>query len=330
MRQFPEVDPLPCWSRAARIYHPVAAVHLPCSFVTAYEGKLRVGNSPLLSSRLRRGSSHLEKASLPRRTPRIGSYSNRGASSALSYCCCFCSSFAAAATCCSLHKVPPELHPFSSSLSPGPTAAAPAAGTAGGAAPPPTPPTLQPPLKVCARAGAGIPCPPLGRSPVACPSAPGTQPLLMHLRLRLISAGLKADIGWGTERVSACVCLSVCARWACQSRLAGVEAERAAERRGAKRPSRGAAGPPAPGEARGSPAGCRADVQGEAAVAVATSRPRWVPPSGDTRRSPVSAPSAPGAGYRCGFGRSSGFPPLCVQLPVMLSPLSRFCMPFDR
>ncbi|OPJ73383.1 hypothetical protein AV530_005749 [Patagioenas fasciata monilis] len=44
-----------------RIYHPVAAVHLPCSFVTAYEGKLRVGNSPLLSSRLRRGSSHLEK-----------------------------------------------------------------------------------------------------------------------------------------------------------------------------------------------------------------------------------------------------------------------------
>lgn len=126
-----------------RIYHPVAAVHLPCSFVTAYEGKLRVGNSPLLSSRLRRGSSHLEKASLPRRTPRTGSYSNRGASSALSYRRCFCPSFAAAATCCFLHKVPPELHPFSSSLYPGPTAAAAAAAavagtagvTAGGAAP---------------------------------------------------------------------------------------------------------------------------------------------------------------------------------------------------
>lgn len=44
---------------------------------------MRVGNSPLLSSRLRRGSSHLEKASLPRQTPRIGSYSNRDASSAL-------------------------------------------------------------------------------------------------------------------------------------------------------------------------------------------------------------------------------------------------------
>lgn len=55
-----------------RIYHPVAAVHLPCSFVTAYEGKLSVGNSPLLRSRLRRGSSHLEEASLPRRTPHAG------------------------------------------------------------------------------------------------------------------------------------------------------------------------------------------------------------------------------------------------------------------
>lgn len=148
-----------------RIYHPVAAVHLPCSFVTAYEGKLRVGNSPLLSSRLRGGSSHLEKASLPRRTPRTGSYSNRGASSALSYCRCFCSSFAAAATCCSLHKVPPELHPFL------PLSRSDGCGCCcrhrrshrRRSCPITDPGTLQPPLKVCARAGAGIPCCPLGR-----------------------------------------------------------------------------------------------------------------------------------------------------------------------
>lgn len=114
-----------------RIYHPVAAVHLPCSFVTAYEGKLRVGNSPLLSSRLKRDSSHLEKASLPRRTPRVGSYSHRGVSPAPG--CCLRSSFAAAATRRSLHQVPPELHPFSYSLSPGPTAAA--TGTAAGPEP---------------------------------------------------------------------------------------------------------------------------------------------------------------------------------------------------
>lgn len=163
-----------------RIYHPVAAVHLPCSFVTAYEGKLRVGNSPLLSSRLRRGSSHLEKASLPRQTPRIGSYSNRDASSALSCCRCCCSSFAAAATCCSLHKVPLELHPLSSSLYPGPTAAAPAAaGTAGviagGAVPSPTPvPCGRPGRSVCARAGAGVPCPPRRRPPRPALSARST------------------------------------------------------------------------------------------------------------------------------------------------------------
>lgn len=164
-----------------RIYHPVAAVHLPCSFVTAYEGKLRVGNSPLLSSRLRRGSSHLEKASLPRQTPRIGSYSNRGASSALSYCRCFCPSFAAAATCCSFHKVPPELHRFPSSLYPGPTAAA--AGTAGvtaGGAAHHRSRHPQPPLKVCARrSGDPLPSP---RPTPRCLSV-RTQPFLMRFRL---------------------------------------------------------------------------------------------------------------------------------------------------
>lgn len=191
-----------------RIYHPVAAVHLPCSFVTAYEGKLRVGNSPLLSSRLRRGSSHLEKASLPRRTPRIGSYTNRGASSALSCCRCFCSSFAAAATCCFLHKVPPELHPFSSSLYPGPTAAASRCRHRRRSCPATDPGTLRPPLKVCARAGAGTPCPPLGRppSPLCLSVRTGRAPPSDALQAEISSAGLKADIGRGTERV---VCLSV-------------------------------------------------------------------------------------------------------------------------
>lgn len=52
------------------------------------------------------------------------------------------------------------------------------------------------------------------------------------------------------------------------------------------------------------------------------SRRRRLPAAGDSRRSPLSARLQ--ARYRCGFGRSSRFPPLCVQLPVMLSPASSF------
>lgn len=78
-----------------------------------------------------------------------------------------------------------------------------------------------------------------------------------------------------------------------------------------------------PGEGRGSPAGCR---------------PRALPEDGCLGRNAGRGggePEAPGgarcqrpalleARYRCGFGRSSRFPPLCVQLPVMLYPASSF------
>lgn len=209
---------------------------------------MRVGNSPLLSSRLRRGSSHLEKASLPRQTPRIGSYSNRDASSALTVAAAAAPPsplllLAAPSTRCprSFILYPP---PFIQVRRQAPAAAGTAEVTAGGAVPSPSPAPCGHrgrSVCVCLRRS-GVPCPP---SP--CPAVPARtthQPLALHLGL-----GQQRRAGsWHGIRQE-----RVCARWACRSRLQ--RAAGRAERCGAERP--GAAG------CQPGPERCRRTVPGQ-------------------------------------------------------------------
>lgn len=267
---------------------------------------MRVGNSPLLSSRLRRGSSHLEKASLPRQTPRIGSYSNRDASSALAV-----AAAAAPPLPLPLLAAPSARCPRSFILYPPFTQVR----------RPRSPPESSPeelsrhrprhaaaaPAGLCVPAQSGVPA-----RPAAAPRVPA-QPLAGHLRLGS-SAGLGADRGLGG---------SVCAR------VGHVRARcRRAERSGAGQSAPGLL-LPARGKARGarrepSPERCpRTGAWAEMRAGMPVSR-----------RAPGGRREAPGgarcqhqarlqARYRCGFGRSSLSLP-CVQLPVMLSPASSF------
>lgn len=263
---------------------------------------MRVGNSPLLSSRLRRGSSHLEKASLPRQTPRIGSYSNRDASSALAV-----AAAAAPPLPLPLLAAPSARCPRSFILYPPFTQVR----------RPRSPPESSPeelsrhrprhaaaaPAGLCVPAQSGVPA-----RPAAAPRVPA-QPLAGHLRLGS-SAGLGADRGLGG---------SVCARVGhvrARCRRAG------GEERG--RAPRGCCCQP--GERHGEPGPERCPRTGAWAEMRA-----GMPVS---RRAPGGRREAPGgarcqhqarlqARYRCGFGRSSLSLP-CVQLPVMLSPASSF------
>lgn len=277
---------------------------------------MRVGNSPLLSSRLRRGSSHLEKASLPRQTPRIGSYSNRDASSALAV-----AAAAAPHSPLLLLAAPSTRCPRSFILYPPPSIQVRRLRLPPLRAPPePSPvelsrhrprhPAATPEgLCVCARAGAG--------SSARRPPRPALSARTTHAAP---SSAPRAGSWRGIRKER------VRGRWACQSRLQAAAGR--AERLRAERP--GAAGCQ-PGKGTGKPGGMPAPSAARGRVpGQKGGQGRWCPGDGGS-----GWPEAPGgaccqrpgrlqACYRCGFGRNSRFPPLCVQLPVMLCPASSF------
>lgn len=200
------------------------------------------------------------------------------------------------------------LLPLSRSHGWAPAAAGTAEVTAGGAVPSPSPAPCGHrgrSVCVCPRRS-GVPCPPA--EPVSR-SARTQQPRALHLRL---GQQRRAGSWHGIGR-------SVCARLGHVGAGCGV---RPGGPRGAGQSAPGLlAVSPAPSAAGGRCLGRNAGRGG-------VSRRRRLPAAGDSRRSPLSARLQ--ARYRCGFGRSSRFPPLCVQLPVMLSPASSFFYIFDR